>query len=128
MKTISQIRSRNYYIKHREERIAYASKWNLKNKDKRKIISKKDNDKRKIEKRIWHEKKWYNSNVSLLWGDVVCKTCGGVENLIIHHIDGNNGRNGKELNNKIENLVILCRKCHPKYHNRWGLKEVMSSA
>jgi 5-methylcytosine-specific restriction endonuclease McrA len=37
----------------------------------------------------------------------------------IKHIDGNNGRCEKPINNSPRNLVILCRKCHSKIHNRW---------
>jgi len=41
--------------------------------------------------------------------------------LAIHHKDGI-GRNSKNPNNNIENLVLLCTSCHAKRHN--SLKEI----
>lgn len=40
------------------------------------------------------------------------------------HIDGNNGKREHPLNNSPDNLIVLCRKCHPKVHNRWYIKEL----
>lgn len=36
----------------------------------------------------------------------VCKLCGAIKNIHVHHIDGN------RKNNDINNLVWLCTKCH----------------
>lgn len=115
-----------YYMEHREEIIAYATKWNKEHKEARKEIMLRDNKKRKYLKRQWHEKKWFGQD-GLLNNQSKCYVCEEKEDLVIHHLDGNNGRNGKDMNNNIENLVILCRKCHPKYHNRWHIKEVVSN-
>ena len=39
-----------------------------------------------------------------------CMLCSGEEMLLIHHIDG-------DITNNTEiNLVVLCRRCHPKIH------------
>jgi len=58
-----------------------------------------------------------------------CDLCGATERLAIHHID-NNGRNkvnnGEEANNDLDNLQLLCIKCHGSIHGkesaqkRWG--------
>lgn len=45
-----------------------------------------------------------------------CSTCGGENDLIVHHKDAN--RN----NNAIENLQIICRRCHFYHH---GLDKVL---
>ena len=37
---------------------------------------------------------------------------------VVHHINGN------KLNDKIENLIAFPRKDHPKFHNRYWLKEL----
>ena len=37
---------------------------------------------------------------------------------VIHHLDGN------RLNDKIDNLIALPRKIHPKIHSRWYLKKM----
>lgn len=57
-----------------------------------------------------------------------CYLCGilkiGNRYMVIHHIDGN------PYNNKVKNLIVLCRKCHPRVHNRWSkiktLKQINS--
>lgn len=38
-----------------------------------------------------------------------CEKCGSINNLDIHHIDGN------WKNNNLDNLMCLCRSCHTKY-------------
>jgi len=46
-----------------------------------------------------------------------CNSCGQTENrLVVHHIDGN------DSNHAIENLILLCDKCHRRVHtmNSWG--------
>jgi len=123
MKTKIQIQKHNYYVKHRKSLIAKSTLWNKEHKDKRKIISKRDNEKRKFLKRLWHERKWFSGD-HLLDEDSKCFLCKTKDNLIIHHIDGQNGRNGNSFNNDKENLMTLCRKCHPTIHNRWWTKEV----
>lgn len=42
---------------------------------------------------------------------VVCSICNSEKDLTVDHIDGN-GRNSEKPNNNINNLRILCRKCH----------------
>ena len=48
-----------------------------------------------------------------------CVFCGSKKNLTIHHKD-NNGihkmEKGLPMNNNIDNLEILCRKCHGYIH------------
>jgi 5-methylcytosine-specific restriction endonuclease McrA len=39
-----------------------------------------------------------------------CATCNKIEDLQIHHIDGN------PANNALENLELLCYRCHKKTH------------
>ena len=53
-----------------------------------------------------------------------CYQCGEKEDLTIHHLDNkgiNYIRKGLKANNLEDNLIILCRKCHGKLHNkqRW---------
>jgi len=50
-----------------------------------------------------------------------CYKCGEVNDLTIHHLDGNGSnlrKKGLKMNNNIDNLVIICRKCHGKIHGR----------
>ena len=62
-----------------------------------------------------------------------CEICGEENDLTIHHIDGNGRHNqekGLPMNNDINNLIVLCRKCHGSIHGkqgggrprRWGVK------
>lgn len=52
-----------------------------------------------------------------------CDICGSSYDLTIHHIDGN-GRHkwerGLPENNDIDNLQILCRRCHGSIHGKQG--------
>ena len=41
-----------------------------------------------------------------------CVVCSSTKNLEIHHIDFNHDHN------KLSNLVILCKSCHSKIHDR----------
>jgi len=43
-----------------------------------------------------------------------CVDCGSTEKLIVHHSD--NSRITKKINNKLSNLVTLCKSCHAKRH------------
>jgi len=53
-----------------------------------------------------------------------CENCGKIENLQIHHKDGK-GRNFLEKgilpNNKLNNLMVLCRSCHATLHKNKNL-------
>lgn len=63
-----------------------------------------------------HNQSYSNSHTTarkineLILRKEVCEQCGSEENLDIHHIDEN------WKNNKLENLVCLCRSCHLKEH------------
>lgn len=55
-----------------------------------------------------------------------CAECGSTEHLHIHHID-HKGSNvpRDQRNNNLENLQVLCRKCHGRLHGRvegWSRK------
>ena len=44
---------------------------------------------------------------------VECEGCGSVKKLQVHHVDGD--RN----NNVLDNISILCSKCHAHLHKNW---------
>ncbi len=94
------------------------------NKRSRREIWSKYNNKQNVKnkKSLWHEKKKYDGNLSKL--NKHCFLCLSKKDLVIHHRDGNNGYKNKLLNNNGNNLVILCRKCHPKIHNQYWLKSI----
>ena len=50
-----------------------------------------------------------------------CQECGNKDDLTIHHID-RNGRNSKNPNNDIDNLITLCRSCHSRIHGKEKMK------
>jgi hypothetical protein len=60
----------------------------------------------------WHRDKSFNGkHKEVLDRDKnKCLLCGSKKMIIIHHIDHNN------KNNDINNLVTLCRRCHPRIH------------
>jgi GTP cyclohydrolase I len=61
-------------------------------------------------------KEWNNYRKKALqyYGEE-CQRCGSTKNLIVHHIDFLND-NSKFGNHNIENLMVLCKSCHSKYH------------
>lgn len=40
-----------------------------------------------------------------------CNRCNGTKNIVVHHI------NEDRTNNTLENLEVLCRKCHQEHHH-----------
>lgn len=53
--------------------------------------------------------------------DRKCSQCGAENDLTIHHMDGKGAHNrekGLEVNNDIDNLKILCRRCHGSIHGK----------
>lgn len=52
-----------------------------------------------------------------------CKKCGSEYRLHLHHRDGNNGRQGKPMNNQANNFVWLCNSCHAKVHSQGRIME-----
>jgi hypothetical protein len=43
----------------------------------------------------------------------ICVRCYSVENICVHHKDEN------YMNNKEDNLQILCKSCHTSLHTKW---------
>ena len=43
-----------------------------------------------------------------------CVDCKNTSNVVVHHIDGS--RKTGVLNNNLDNLITLCKKCHAKRH------------
>jgi len=43
----------------------------------------------------------------------VCEACGSQEKLRVHH------KNKNRQDNRIENLMIVCKSCHNKIHEKW---------
>ena len=72
-------------------------------------------NKRKRYAQKWNQVQRYGHIIPL----IKCELCGSIKrtsrNLVIHHKDGCNG-NGCSLNNTRDNLIVLCRSCHPKVH------------
>ena len=109
------------YVKHREKYLARARRWAANNPEKRREISRRDNAKRSELKKQWWQLSKFGHVIELK----ECKRCGDTGKLVIHHRDGNNGKLGKKLNNKLSNLVVLCRSCHAKIHRHGVILEVV---
>ena len=79
------------------------------------------NKRDKIKKaRIWLDMNNFGGKrVEVLKRDRVCRICGSKNNLVVHHIDGTGqGKigKGKKTNNKIDNLIVLCKSCYTKIY------------
>ncbi len=57
--------------------------------------------------------KWLNLSKKLR-KSAKCSICGTKENLVVHHM--NNYKDYPEQRYDEENLIVLCRSCHSKYH------------
>ena len=54
--------------------------------------------------------------------DQKCERCGiNSKRLVVHHKDGN-GRNSEIPNHKIDNLIVVCNKCHMELH---GIRDAL---
>lgn len=63
-----------------------------------------------------------NYYIALERDNFTCQECGGKDKLCVHHIDGK-GRNTKKPNNKLFNLITLCKSCHPRKHPEGWFKK-----
>lgn len=66
------------------------------------------------------EIRWFDGKrqEALRLANFCCKACGikgTSSSLVVHHIDGK-GRGHKRSNNDLNNLTVLCRKCHAAEH------------
>lgn len=73
------------------------------------------------------QKHWRWTGISQAWGKRVafinglivrCSLCGSETHLVVHHIDGN------PRNNRLENLLVMCRSCHRTIHSRKYRKRI----
>ena len=69
---------------------------------------KEDYANRARERQLYQQQLYRQLAIEYLGG--VCQQCGSMENLQIHH------KNGNWKDNSRENLVLLCRKCHLEIH------------
>lgn len=66
----------------------------------------------------------YGADAVMMTGeknDWKCETCKSENDLTIHHKDRHGiteMRRGGEINNSVENLALLCRKCHGAEHTK----------
>lgn len=55
-----------------------------------------------------------------------CKHCNLNElasTLVVHHLDESRKNGYKSMNNNLNNLILLCKKCHAKIHGQTKNKE-----
>lgn len=126
MSTATKEQKHAEYLRNREKYMARARRWAQKNPKKRQEILKKWNSKAVDYKRNWRQKAVFNNVIE----KKECERCGveptDIGKLIIHHNDGNNGKMGKPLNNARDNLVVLCKSCHPRVHYRGEIRELVA--
>jgi len=56
--------------------------------------------------------RWVGRSKAFRYKKEICEVCKSQSNLEVHHIDKN------RENNELTNLLVLCKKCHQKIHNR----------
>ncbi len=97
---IKAIRDREY-LKNRDRYLEYQKKYQSKNK--KRLLKYWSN---------YHRNKSFGGKYEkvLKRDNYKCMLCKSKNMLIIHHIDKN------IANNTEKNLVVLCRRCHPKIH------------
>jgi hypothetical protein len=80
---------------------------------------KNNREKTLLKNKVNREKNNFDGNreIVLKRDNFRCTECGSTEKLVVHHIDGNGRGVKKELkNNKLDNLITLCRACHARVH------------
>ena len=55
-----------------------------------------------------------------------CRSCGSIENLCVHHIDGYDKY--KPENNNVNKMITLCRSCHGDAHGKKGIDKKLLEA
>ncbi len=119
-----------YYKKNKVKIDLRNKKWRKNNREKyleimrlnvkkwRKNFKKRDLEGYKKRKKLLQEKYYFGKTRREIFGILgeICCLCGKKEKLDIHHIDGKGTRfiRVKDKNNNINNLCVLCRKCHIK--------------
>lgn len=118
---------KQYYESNKEKISGYMKQYTVSKADK--ISSKKreyyiNNKKRLIEYqmdlyRFYKGNTGYRRKLIKLGREAVCEKCGKESNwednkMHVHHIDKNN------KNNQVNNLQILCAKCHENLHANWN--------
>jgi 5-methylcytosine-specific restriction endonuclease McrA len=98
-------------------------RWRERNAEKRREIVKRSNDKRRLRRQELHQRKAFGVVIERERCLICGTTDGGPKGLVIHHKDGCNGKQGLPLNNDPENLVVVCRRCHPKLHSHGNLRQ-----
>ena len=120
---------KEYQKKYREKHKEYFKKYYQNNKEKYYYKNKKYFEKQKLNPDYIHPEilaRFGRDPKEILKQDNwSCQQCGSKENLIIHHIDGQ-GRNSKNPNNSLDNLITLCRSCHSRLHSKkyWTAKKM----
>jgi 5-methylcytosine-specific restriction endonuclease McrA len=74
----------------------------------------------KLKKREYHFGGFYKYKLrekALKRDSFTCQICKSKRGLVVHHTDGN------RFNNKLSNLITLCKRCHPKIHGSRELKD-----
>lgn len=71
-----------------------------------------------------YQRIWYANRRDEYFKDKTCSNCGSIDRLVLHHVDPEQKAShriwswGEERRLKeIEKCVVLCEKCHQKYHN-----------
>lgn len=124
-------RNKKWYQENKDKHIAYSKEYYLKNKQR---ISKRHN----IIGKIWANKQTQKYGVpyqtTLKFGlkktiavykkyNKKCAICNSKMVLCVHHKDGvgfgNYKKLNKPVNNLLENLLLVCQKCHMKIHDNF---------
>ena len=101
---------KTYHKNNRKKIILRVKRWRVENRDKHLETLKNIRERTNFNG---------NRNKVLKRDKNSCCICGinNKSKLVVHHIDGN-GRNVKNKNNNMENLITLCRSCHLKIHSK----------
>lgn len=97
---------KEYRNENAEEISRNKKKWYILNKD----LVKQKQKREKIHFDSKREKALKRDNYK-------CVKCGSQNSLVVHHKDGQ-GRGKKNKNNKLKNLITLCRACHVREHRK----------
>lgn len=115
---VARAKRREYYLRNRDWIKARVRQYRADHEEERRGYSRRhyrdNSDRYKENVRRWQQEHQfpYHGILDRAGVERRCVECGAVDDLCVHHIDGNHG------NDSLDNLQWMCMSCHSRLHAR----------